>query len=126
VTVDPGLTGQTLTKPDVGFTVRLDFTGGYEVQVETRFTVRIFDGDRAIVPGADTEAATTALAALAGRVVTVATADDSGGLRIDLEGGARVLAEADPDYEAWTAAGPGGMKVVSLPGGGLSVWSSQG
>jgi hypothetical protein len=58
-------------------------------------------------------------------VVTVATADDAGGLRIDLDGGARVLAEADPDYEAWTVAGPDGMKVVSLPGGGLSVWSSQ-
>jgi len=58
-------------------------------------------------------------------VVTVSTADDTDGSRIDLDGGARLLVEADPPYEAWTVAGPGGMKVVSLPGGGLSVWSSQ-
>ena len=123
--MDLGLTGQKLTKFDLGFTVRLEFSGGYDVQVETRFTVRTPEGDRPVVPGEDTDAASTVLGALAGRVVTVATADDAGGLRIDFDGGARVLAEADPDYEAWTVAGLGGMKVVSLPGGGLSVWSSQ-
>ena len=125
VTVDLGLAGQKLTSVDVGFVVRLEFGAGCEVQVETQFTVRTSDGDHPVVPGADDEEAAAVLGTLAGRVVTVATADDSGGLRIDLVGGARVLAEADPDFEAWTAAGPGGMKVVSLPGGGLSVWSSQ-
>jgi hypothetical protein len=63
--------------------------------------------------------------ALTGQVVAVVMADDSGGLRVDLEGGARLLVPADPNYEAWTVAGPNGLKVVSLPGGGLSVWSPQ-
>jgi hypothetical protein len=109
----------------MGFSVRLEFSGGYEVQIESRFTIRTPDGDHALVAGKDTDAAATVLDALTGRLVTVATADDAGGLRIDLDGGARVRAEAGPDYEAWTVAGPDGMKVVSLPGGGLSVWSSQ-
>jgi hypothetical protein len=126
VTVDLGFAGEKLIRQQVGFTVRLDFSCGYEVRVETGFTVRTPDGDHRVMPGEDTDAAAAVLSALAGRVVTVATADDAGGLRIDLDGGARILAEADPDYEAWTVAGPGGMKVVSLPGGGLSVWSVQG
>jgi len=28
----------------------------------------------------------------------------------------------DPDFEAWTIAGPDGLKVVSVAGGGLAVW----
>jgi hypothetical protein len=123
VTVELGFAGEKLTGHELGFTVRLDFSGGYEVRVEAVFTVRTADGDHRVVPGGD-DGGGAVLDALTGRVVTVATADDAGGLRIDLDGGARVLAEADAEYEAWTVAGPGGMKVVSLPGGGLSVWSS--
>jgi hypothetical protein len=123
--MDLGFAGQKLTGHEVGYTVRLEFSGGYEARVETAFTVRTTDGDHRVVPGEDDEGAATAVGALAGRVVTVAAADDAGGLRIDFDGGTRVLAEADPNYEAWTVAGPAGMKIVSLPGGGLSVWSSQ-
>jgi Family of unknown function (DUF6188) len=123
VTVELGFAGEKLIGHELGFTVRLDFSGGYEVRVEAGFTVRTADGEHRVVPGGD-DGGGAALDALTGLVVTVATADDAGGLRIDLDGGARVLAEADPEYEAWTVAGPGGMKVVSLPGGGLSVWSS--
>jgi hypothetical protein len=125
VIVDLGFTGQKLIKSDVGFTARLLFSGCHEVHVETRFTVRSLDGDHLVVAGEEIESAVTVLDGLTGLAVTVSTADDSGGLRIDFEGGARLLAEADPKYEAWTVAGPGGMKVVSVPGGGLSVWSSQ-
>ena len=121
--MDLGFAGQKLTGHDVGFTVRLEFSGGYEVRVETAFTVGTTHGDHPVVPGEDDDAVATVVNSLAGRVVTVATADDAGGLRIDFDGGFRVFAEADPDYEAWTVAGPGGMKVVCLPGGGLSVWS---
>jgi hypothetical protein len=125
VTVDLGLAGQKLIGNDAGYTVRLEFSGGYEVRVETAFTLRTPDGDHQVVPAEDVQAAAAMLGVLTGRAVTVSTADDAGGLRIDLDGGVRVLVEADPAYEAWTVAGPGGMKVVSLPGGGLSVWSSQ-
>jgi hypothetical protein len=123
--VDLGLAGQKLTGNDVGYTVRLEFSGGYEVRLEAAFALRTPDGDHRVVPAEDVQAAAALLGALTGRVVTVSAADDAGGLRIDFDGGVRVLVEADPDYEAWTVAGPGGMKVVSLPGGGLSVWSSQ-
>jgi hypothetical protein len=123
--VDLGFAGEKLIGHEVGFSVLLEFSGGYEVRVETGFTVRTTDGDHRVVPGEDLDSAAAVLGALDRRTVIVASADDVGGLRIDFEGGARVLVGADPDYEAWTVAGPGGFKVVSLPSGGLSVWSSQ-
>jgi hypothetical protein len=123
--MDLGFAGQKIVGQEFGYTVGLEFTGGYEVRIETGFRLRDRDGDHEIVPGDNAEADGARLAALTGQVVTVAMADDSGGLRVDLQGGARLLVPADPNYEAWTVAGPQGLKVVSLPGGGLSVWSPQ-
>jgi len=123
--MDLGFAGQKIVGQEFGYTVGLEFTGGYEVRIETAFLLRDHDGDHEIVPGENADADGARLEALTGRAVTVAAADDSGGLRVDLEGGARLLVPADPNYEAWTVAGPDGLKVVSLPAGGLSVWSPQ-
>ena len=79
--------------------------------------------DREIEPGRHTDA--PAVTQLSGQVVSLARADDSGGLRIEFVGGARLLAMPDSSFEAWTVAGPGRLKVVCGPGGELSVWSSQ-
>lgn len=121
--MDLGLAGQKLVSHEFGYTVGFHFSGGFEIRVETSFTLRTHDGDHRIVPGEESSAAR--LSELSGLVVTLATADDSGGLRVDFDGGARLLVEADPEFEAWTVAGPDGLKVVSLPGGGLSAWSPQ-
>jgi hypothetical protein len=123
--MDLGFAGQQIVGQEFGYTVSLEFTGGYEVRIETGFLLRDHDGDHEIVPGENADADGARLQALTGQVVTVAMADDSGGLRVDLEGGARLLVPADLNYEAWTVAGPNGLKVVSLPGGGLSLWSPQ-
>jgi len=115
--MDLKFAGQRVTAQDAGYTVALAFGAGYEVRIETPFSLRQPGGDREVTPGE------TDLPDLVGRVVTVAQADDEGGLRIDFQDGSRVLVAADPDYEAWTVAGPDGFKVVSEPGGGLAVWS---
>jgi hypothetical protein len=123
--MDLGFAGQKIVGQEFGYTVSLEFTGGYEVRIETGFVLRDRDGDHEIVPGENADADGARLEALTGQPVTAAVADDSGGLRVDFEGGTRLLVPADPNYEAWTVAGPNGLKVVSLPGGGLSVWSPQ-
>jgi hypothetical protein len=115
--MDLKFAGQRVTAQEAGYTVALVFSGGYEVRIETPFSLRQPGGDLEVTPGE------TDLPELIGRVVTVAHADDEGGLRIDFQDGSRLLVAADPDYEAWTAAGPDGLKVVSEPGGGLAVWS---
>lgn len=123
--MDLGFAGQKIVGQEFGYTVSLEFTGGYEVRIESGLVLRDRDGDHEIVPGENADADGARLEALTGQAATAAVADDSGGLRVDFEGGTRLLVPADPNYEAWTVAGPNGLKVVSLPGGGLSVWSPQ-
>jgi|tagenome__1003787_1003787.scaffolds.fasta_scaffold20233687_2 hypothetical protein len=121
--MDLGFAGQAVLRTDFGYTVAVEFGGGYEVRIEVPFILRVDGVDREIEPGRDADAPT--VAQLSGEVVSLARADDSGGLRIEFVDGARVVATADSTFEAWTVAGPGGLKVVCGPGGELSVWSPQ-
>ncbi len=121
--MDLGFAGQAAVGVDFGFTVAVDFGGGFEVRIETPFTLRLDEFDGQIEPGHDSEA--SIVARLSGQVVSLAIADDAGWLRIDLTGGGRLLAGPDSSFEAWTVSGPDGFKVVCGPGGQLSVWSPQ-
>ena len=121
--MDLGLTGQPVLSTDFGYTVAVQFGAGHEVRVEVPFTVRIDGVDWQIEPSRDADA--PAVAQLSGQVVSLAHADDSGALRIEFAGGAQLVATPDSAFEAWTVAGPNGLKVVCGPGGELSVWSPQ-
>jgi hypothetical protein len=121
--MDLGLAGQTAIGHDFGYTVAVEFSGGFEVRVESGFVLHVDGADHPITPGRDTDE--PFVAALAGRVVARAGADDRGTLHISFQDGALMLADADPDFEAWTVAGPDGFKVVATPGGGLSVWPAS-
>jgi hypothetical protein len=57
--------------------------------------------------------------------VLSAVAFKSGTLRIAFGDGHLLKVKSDPDYEAWTATGPDGMLIVSLPGSDLAVWHSR-
>lgn len=35
----------------------------------------------------------------------------------------QLTVKADPDYEAWNVTGPGGPRIVCMPGGQLAVWT---
>jgi hypothetical protein len=52
-------------------------------------------------------------------------ADGAGTLRVVFEGGARLIVEPDPAYEAWSVSGPDGALVVSTPGGELAIWKPE-
>lgn len=45
--------------------------------------------------------------------------------RLELEFGAGAVVAVAPseEFEAWTVTGPGDVKLVSIPGGGVTVWS---
>ena len=46
--------------------------------------------------------------------------------RLELEFGAGAIATVEPseEFEAWTLTGPGDLKLVSTPGGGVTAWNS--
>ncbi|MEU4564357.1 DUF6188 family protein [Actinoplanes sp. NPDC023936] len=117
VIMELGFAGQKVVAQDFGYTVALTFSGGYEIRIETVFALLDSSGTHEITPGAESDTR------LVGRVVTSAASDDRGGLRIDFADDVRLVVLADDDFEAWTLAGPDGFKVVSAPGGELSVWS---
>lgn len=60
-----------------------------------------------------------------GRTVKSAATDESGGLLVSFADGTHVHVGSDEEYESWALAGPGGMKVVCMPGGELAVWSGD-
>ncbi|GGK77836.1 hypothetical protein GCM10012284_09710 [Mangrovihabitans endophyticus] len=121
--MDLGFAGQRILGHEFGYTIAFTVSGGYEVRVESPMRVRTHGIEYDVQPGADGGEA--ALDALTGDEVTAAVAEESGALRIDLNGGSRVVVSADPQFEAWTVAGPAGFKVVCGPGGDLSEWTAR-
>jgi hypothetical protein len=61
-----------------------------------------------------------------GQRVDRAMALASGELELDFANGLQLRVPPDPDYEAWDLVGASGLRVVSLPGGGLAVWEPPG
>ncbi|MGA5299544.1 DUF6188 family protein [Nucisporomicrobium flavum] len=122
--MDLPFVGQRIVGHESGYTTAIELSGGFEVRIESRMRLRVRGAEHDVEPGAD--AADGLLDALAGGEVTLAAADAEGALRIELRDGSRVLALPDPQFEAWTVAGPGGFKVVCGPGGGLTLWSAAG
>lgn len=100
--MDLGLTGRTVVAEDRGYTVGLVLTGGFELRIES-----------APVP-----------ADLAGLVIIRGVAEE-GTLRVAFDDDTALIVGPDPEFEAWTLAGPDGYKVVCGPGGALSVWPGQ-
>jgi hypothetical protein len=100
--MDLGLTGRTVLAEDRGYTVGLLLSGGFELRIES-----------ARVP-----------ADLAGLVIIGGTAE-GGTLLVAFDDDTTMTVGPDPEFEAWTLAGPDGYKVVCGPGGELSVWPAQ-
>lgn len=56
------------------------------------------------------------------KAIDSAWAYRKGSLYLKFSDGNILLVEPDPKYEAWEIAGTGGLRVVCLPGGELSIW----
>ncbi|MGH3544676.1 MAG: DUF6188 family protein [Mycobacteriales bacterium] len=122
--MDLGIQGQSLAKESFGYTVSLETDAGFEICIENIFFLHVPGGDFELSPG-ESNAEAKYLHSLVGQKVTSATAEKSGALKIALDNGSYLRVEPDETYEAWTVAGPSGLKVVCMPGGELAVWSSE-
>jgi len=60
---------------------------------------------------------------LFGARVVAAVAFKDGRLRLLFDGGTQLHVPPDSWYEAWSAVGPGSLRAVCLPRGGLAIWA---
>lgn len=121
MTIDLELAGRTLEGVQFGYTLTLQFTDLHEVQIEQ--PIRITAGGEPVEVSAEAEWSEP-ISALVRDSVTGAEALADGTLVITFAGGTELRVGPNPDYESWTVTGPGGMRVVCLPGGELAVWDA--
>jgi hypothetical protein len=60
---------------------------------------------------------------LFGARVLAAVAFKDGRLRMHFDGGDQLHVPPDSFYEAWSLSGPGTLRAVCLPRGGLAIWA---
>jgi hypothetical protein len=60
---------------------------------------------------------------LFGARIAAAVAFKDGRLRLLFDGGDQLHVPPDSWYEAWSATGPGSLRAVCLPRGGLAIWA---
>jgi hypothetical protein len=60
---------------------------------------------------------------LFGARIIAAVAFKDGRLRLLFDGGDQLHVPPDSWYEAWSATGPGSLRAVCLPRGGLAIWA---
>ena len=115
------LVGRSLIQLRLGVgEAQLHFTGDFTVTFEGAVEVAAAP-DEPLVPYA-LDGVALLLPLLNGDVTHVGVSDE-GALSMTVDG-ASVRCGAAPDFEAWNYTGPGGSRVVSMPGGGLAIWDA--
>jgi hypothetical protein len=110
---------------DYAFTLVVDGSqGSFEVRIEQPFELLggVDDGPMSLSWEGDPTALGPALAVLHAEL-DEALAFKDGRLELRLGYGGRLRVPASDEFEAWTFAGPDGLRLVSMPGGELGVWS---
>ncbi|MFI0742154.1 DUF6188 family protein [Streptomyces sp. NPDC021100] len=121
------LRGMAVSKISVDFRLVLALDSEWEVALET--PAGLSRGSARTNPSVPLNPGTQDVAAaldLFGAKVLSAVAFKSGALRLVFDTGHHLTCPSDPSFEAWQITGPTGRRFVSLPGGGLAVWTGQG
>lgn len=120
--------GWILPVADTGVRVQVDYalslltSDGYIFRIEQPLTLTNSGGrQHLLIPEGDPAKLAPALE-LARTAMTVANAFDDGHLELAFGNGASLQVPSGEDFESWEACGPEGLKLVAVPGGGLSVW----
>lgn len=117
------LHGRTIDTVSYGYLIRLGISGGYELQVESRMELKGSDGASVLVDADAT--GSDQLSSLIGCSIVEAVAAEAGSLDVIASSDVRLHIGPGEDFESWTLTGPGGIRVVSLPGGELAKWGAE-
>ncbi len=114
--------GQQVAQLCLDYAVTLRLQNDVVVRIEQPFVITSPTGEeRLIVPEGDVDRLAPVLN-LVRSTVTEGAAFDDGHLELSFADGARVSVPSAEDYEPWEIVGPEGLRIVSVPGGELSVW----
>ncbi|MFW0793283.1 DUF6188 family protein [Gordonia sp. CPCC 205515] len=119
------LAGELVTPKLEDFIFVAETSSGYELQVETELNLHRATGTDITIGVAGDEDHDIELGSFFAGTVQTAEVSGSGMLLVTMESGNRLSVEPDPDFESWTLTGPGGYRVVCMPGGELATWESQ-
>ena len=113
--------GQTVAQLCVDYAVTLR-QNDVVVRIEQPFVIATPTGEeRLVVPEGDLDRLAPVLN-LGRSTVTEGAAFDDGHLEMSFADGTRVSVPSTEDYEPWEIVGPEGLRIVSVPGGELSIW----
>lgn len=121
-----GIVGRSVERVVFDFGVTLITDHGAEIRIETAFTLRTSDGASVVIDPTEPSDSAAVLPSVLHEMITGATADDStGSLDLEFVHGGRLQVLPSDTYEAWSLTTQGGMRVLALPGGGLSTWGAD-
>lgn len=93
------------------------------IRIEGAFSLRILDQEYNLSPEHLAEIGPAFW--ILHKTIDSALAYKDGKLVLGFSDGSRLSVEADPQYEAWEAVGTGGLRVICVPGGSLSIWQPR-
>ncbi|MBF9072844.1 DUF6188 family protein [Streptacidiphilus fuscans] len=121
------LRGLAVTEIGISYqlSLRLDSDARVVLACPSTLTLGVDDGrqDVFLDPGRQD---VVAAIGLFGAKVLSAVAFKTGSMRLVFDNGCHLNSRADPSFEAWEVLGPGGWRIISMPGGKLAVWSGRG
>jgi hypothetical protein len=120
-----GLQGAVVDQCCFDYAVVLRSTqASWELRLEQQFMLSDLDGTEHLVIPAEARHLEFVLPVLRAPIDS-ACAFKVGDLELKI-GGATITVPPNDAFEAWTVTGPNGLRVVSMPGGTLAVWSPSG
>ncbi|WP_238431322.1 DUF6188 family protein [Streptomyces cavernae] len=126
VDVDLGLRGQAVARICFDATVTILTSADCELRIETEAVIQVSTEEHVAFDPQSPAAAAAHLVRLARDVITEAHVGEGGDLVVAFESGMNLTVRADDAYEAWGLVGPGGRRVICMPGGEVGVWSDDG
>jgi hypothetical protein len=124
--IDLRLHGRSVSRLFIDHRVGLEFL---EHGVKTTLVIggrsRLEHGGARLELSADNLQEVGKASILVRKTVDRGVAHEDGSLEVKFMDGDVLFVAPDPDYEAWEAYASDGMKVISLPGGGLATWPAM-
>lgn len=114
----------TQCRLDYAFTLVVadESAGSFEIRIEQPFVVTS-RGDEVVLDPEGEPARMAPALGLLRQDIEQAAAFKDGRLELSFTDGGVLSVPVGEDYEAWSIVGPAGLRIVSLPGGELAIWS---